>query len=141
VVGVEPWGPAIELARQRVQREGLEERVELREQSGEQLTDEEAFDLAWIPGAFVGERAVGGVVARVHQALRRGGFLLFPVLRATTDPLAACLSRLRTTLFGGRSTTPEEVTTLLTEHGFTGVRELGARPMALTTMIVAQRAP
>ena len=48
VVGIDPWSPSIAIARQNVQQAGLVEQIELREESAENLTDANAFDLGWV---------------------------------------------------------------------------------------------
>jgi 2-polyprenyl-3-methyl-5-hydroxy-6-metoxy-1,4-benzoquinol methylase len=139
VVGIDPWGPALAVARERVRAAGLEERIELREQAGEDLTDTDAFDLAWIPGVFVPGRAVPAVVRRVHLALRPGGWLLFPVMRPHAEPLAGAIAQLRTAMFGGMVVAPETIERLLREEGFTEVRALPGPPTAVTALVVGRR--
>jgi len=46
VVGLDVWGPSLALARQNVAAAGLQDRVELREQSADELPDDRAFDLS-----------------------------------------------------------------------------------------------
>ena len=58
IVGVDPWQPSLRLARENVDRAGLGDRIELREQGGETLEDEAAFDLAWLATAFMPERLI-----------------------------------------------------------------------------------
>jgi SAM-dependent methyltransferase len=139
VVGIDQWAPALALARDRVRAAGLATRIELREQAGEELSDTDAFDLAWIPGAFVSEEASRALVQRIFRALRPGGWLLFAMVRSRHDPLTDALTRLRTSLFGGFVTTNENVEALLRQHGFIDVRTLPSRPTSLTAMVAARR--
>ena len=139
VVGIDPWEPALVIARRRVRDAGLEKRIELRREAAEQLTDVDAFDLAWIPGVFVPEGAVPAAVERVRRALRPGGWLLFPIMRADGDRLTAALARLRTAMFGGAVTTPESMVQLLRASGFVDVVALAGPPSALTSMIAGRR--
>lgn len=139
VVGIEPWAPSLALAHERVREAGLEARIELRNQAGQDLPDRDAFDLAWIPSVFIPEEVVPLIVQRVHRALRPGGWLLFPMMRAGGDALAASLTRLRAALFGGLVTTTEKVEALLREAGFVDVRTLPGAPTALTAMIAARK--
>jgi SAM-dependent methyltransferase len=138
VVGVDPWAPALALARQRVCAAGLDRRIELRQQAGEQLSDADLFDLAWIPSLFVPEAAVPEVVRRVHRALRPGGWLLFPMMRADGDGLTGSLARLRIAMFGGLPATPARVEQLLREHGFVDVRIMPPAA-ALSALAVGRR--
>jgi SAM-dependent methyltransferase len=141
VVGIDPWAPALEQARARVRAAGLEQRIDLRLQAGQDLEDREAFDLAWIPSLFVPASVLPAVVARVRAALRPGGWLLFPVVRPGSDPLRAALVRLRVAMFGGLDTTPGEAEALLRAQGLTSVRTLPNPPASAAAMIVARRAP
>ncbi len=49
VVGVDPWAPSLVLAREKVRAAALTDRIELRHQAAEDLTDVDSYDLAWIP--------------------------------------------------------------------------------------------
>jgi SAM-dependent methyltransferase len=122
-----------------VRAAGLAARIELREQTGDELSDTDAFDLAWVPGAFVSEEASRALVQRIFRALRPGGWLLFALVRSRHDPLTAALIRLRTSFFGGFVTTSESVEALLHQHGFADVRTLPSRPTSLTALVAARR--
>ncbi|EYD76308.1 hypothetical protein Rumeso_02118 [Rubellimicrobium mesophilum DSM 19309] len=141
VVGIEPLPQALALAREKVRAEGLESRIELREGRGEDLTDESRFDLAWVPSLFIPEAAVPRVLARVHAALRPGGWVLVPSVKPSTDPLATALVRLRVAGFGGLNGSPEVVEGLLRDAGFTGVATLPSPPASTGSMVVARKAP
>jgi hypothetical protein len=101
VVGIEPWPPALELARANVRAAGLDGRVELRAESGERLSDEARYDLGWIPSLFIAESVLDAVIAGVYRALRAGAWLILPVLRAEEGSLAGSVVRLRAALWGG----------------------------------------
>lgn len=140
VVGIDRWAPALALARHGVQAAGLAERIALREQGGEELPDIDAFDLAWIPGAFVSEAATQALIQRVHLALRPGGWLLFAMICAGGDSLAAAVARLRTAYFGGYVATNEAIALLLQRHGFADVRTLPRAAGSLGAVVAARRA-
>ena len=139
IVGIDRWAPALELARDRVQAAGLAERIALREQNGEELPDVEAFDLAWIPGAFVSEEATRTLIRSVHRALRPGGWLLFAIICSGDDTLEAAVARLRTAMFGGFVTTNETIEPLLSRQGFIDVRTLSPSPGSPSAVVAAQR--
>jgi SAM-dependent methyltransferase len=139
VVGVDPWAPALAIARENVAAAGLADRIELREQAGEDLTDIGAFDLAWIPSAFVPERSIAPLLSRVHRALRPGGWLLFPTLNAGGDPLVTALARFRTASFGGLLADTQQVEELLRSSRFAEARTLPSPPNAVMAMVVARR--
>ena len=140
VVGLDVWAPALALARGNVKSAGLEARVELREQSVQDLTDTQAFDLAWIPSAFIPGPVIPEAVHRVHRSLRPGGWVLFATVNPSADPLALSLARLRTVEWGARPWTPTEATRVLEESGFEDVVTLPSPPAALVAL-VAGRVP
>lgn len=139
IVGIDRWAPALALARERVQSAGLVDRIELREQSAEALDDSDAYTLAWLPGVFVSEEAVRGLIAHLHRALRPGGWLLIALFCSAHDPLTSALARLRTAMFGGFVTTEATVEALLKRQGFVDVRTLPRSPGSLGVMVAAQR--
>ncbi|HVG48237.1 MAG TPA: class I SAM-dependent methyltransferase [Rubellimicrobium sp.] len=140
VVGIEPLPQALELARGKVRAEGLEDRIELREGRGEDLRDEDRFDLAWVPSLFIPEPAVPRVLARVHAALRPGGWVLVPSVKPSEDPLATALVRLRVAGFGGMNGTPATVEGLLRAAGYAEVATLPGPPQATGAMVVGRKA-
>lgn len=139
VVGVDPSAASIALARDNIRAAGLADRIELREQGAESLSDEGRFDLAWIPGAFIPERALPSVVERTGRALRPGGWLLLAFASPGADPLAAALARLRTVLWGGTEAAPSEIEGLLARSGLVRVRTLPSPPGSAIAMVAGQR--
>jgi SAM-dependent methyltransferase len=138
VVGIDTWAPSLAIARRHVADAGLQDRIEFRQQSGADLQDEEAFDLAWIPAPFVPPAALGPLVARVHRALKRGGWLLFASAKPGED-LRGAVMRFRVAQFGGRPTTLDEVEKLLTASGFADVRALPGPPKDFKMVVAARR--
>jgi precorrin-6B methylase 2 len=136
VVGLEPWGPSLELARENVTAAGLQGRVEIREQAGEDVAVSESYDLAWIPGAFLPGRVIPILVARVLRALRPGGWLLFALPSTSDDALATALARFRTVMFGGEPVSAPEVEAQLAHAGFVETRTLSVR---VGTLVAARR--
>ena len=139
VVGLDVWGPSLALARKNVANAGLEKRIEIREQPGEELSEERAFDLAWIPAPFVPQHALGPLVERVSRALKPGGWLLFAAAKSGEDLRGAAL-RFRVALYGGAPSTQEEAERLLGEKGLIDVKALPSPPRDFK-LIVAGRAP
>ena len=139
IVGIDRWAPALALARDRVQAAGLAERIALREQNAEELPDVDAFDLAWIPGAFVSEEATPTLIRRIHRALRPGGWLLFAMFCSDDSGVAAAVARLRTAMFGGFVTTNENIERLLGRQGFVDVRTLPRSPGSSGAVVAARR--
>ncbi|MFO0564117.1 MAG: methyltransferase domain-containing protein [Polyangiaceae bacterium] len=139
VVGVDTWAPSLAVAHKNVADAGLGERIQLREQAGEALDDENAFDLAWIPAPFVPPHALGRLVERVHRSLKPGGWLLLASAKSGDDLRGAAL-RFRVALFGGRPTTQEEVERLLADKGFAQVKTLPSPPRDFKMVVAARRA-
>lgn len=121
VVGLDVAEAPLALARGNVVAEGLAERVDLRRGDATDLEDEAAFDLAWVPGPFLGREAVPRVLAAVHRALRPGGWVLFGRYAGPDDPLAAELLALRVVRSGGCPWSTAEVEDLLLAAGFAEV--------------------
>lgn len=80
VVGLDVFDVPLALARGNVARAGLAERIELRQLALEDLRDEAAFDLAWVPACFFAPSSVPAALARAHAALALGGWVLLPTL-------------------------------------------------------------
>lgn len=139
VVGVDLWAPSLVIARERVRAAALTDRIELRQQAAEDLADVDAFDLAWIPSAFIPERCIAAIVERVYRALRPGGWLLFAMVSSGSDPLAGSYDRLRTAMWGGALLAPAEVQTMLERTGYVAVQVLPAPPSATVAMIAGRR--
>jgi SAM-dependent methyltransferase len=141
ITGIEPWPPSIAMARSRIAAEGLNDRILLREQSGENLTDSEAFDLAWLPSVFISEPALSSILQKVRVALRTGGWLLFPMTKPGADQLATALATLRTAMFGGFIATPEAAEALMRKHGFVEVHTFPSAAASTTCLVVGRREP
>lgn len=139
VVGLDVWGPSLALARKNVADAGLGDRVEVREQPAEELGEEGAFDLAWLPAPFMAPTALGGIVDRVHASLKPGGWLLFAAAKPGDDLRGAAL-RYRVALYGGAPGTQGEIEALLTARGLTEVKTLPGPPKDFKIIVAARRA-
>ena len=138
VVGIDPLPRAIELAAATVASHGLAERVQLRCQGVEDLADEEAFDLAWLPLPFIPPAAVREGLPRVLRALRPGGWLLLPA--AAVEPGASGeIARWQVHLFGGTLLSDDERTELLRAAGFESPTPLSTPPGPLPPLLAARR--
>jgi SAM-dependent methyltransferase len=136
VVGVDVLSPALALARENVDRAGLGDRIELREQRGEDLPDESTFDLAWLPAPFIPAAALPALVTRVHRALKPGGWLLFASARASED-LRGSILRMRVAHFGGAPSTETGARELLS--AFADVRVLPGPPKDFKMVVAARK--
>lgn len=139
VVGIDPWGPALALAREQVAAAGLQERVDLRQGVVEAFGDVDEYDLAWVPSFFVPSAVLEAAVARVHDALRPGGWVTLGLYARPGDPFRDALADLRTVRQGGALVTPEEMTSLLERAGFADVAVHFDAAWALPIVFVAGR--
>jgi precorrin-6B methylase 2 len=121
IVGVDPWEPALALARENLAKSGVAERIELRSQSAEHLDDVATFTLAWLPGPFIGAATADRVLERIHCALAPGGWLIFGINVPAPDPLEEALATLRNVRSGGHPWTPREAEERLRASDFQGV--------------------
>jgi precorrin-6B methylase 2 len=141
VVGIDPWQPSLALARENVDRAGLRDRIELREQGAEHLNDEAAFDLVWVPIPFIPEPVIRKVYERAQRALRPGGWMLISAANPNVDPQSAALWRLRSTLFGNSQTDSGSAEKLLRDVGLVEVHTLPSPPGGFIALVAARRGP
>jgi precorrin-6B methylase 2 len=139
VVGVDPWGPAITIGWRNVESAGLAGQIDLREAAAEDLSDTDAFDLAWIPSLFISPQSINRIIERVARSLRPGGWLLFAAINPSSEPLAAAINSFRATLWGGSVLDADAVATLLTNSGLVDVRLLPSSPAATVAFAVGRR--
>jgi SAM-dependent methyltransferase len=109
VVGIDPWKPALALARQNLVQSGLAERIEFRSQRVEQLDEASAYTLAWIPGPFIGAKAGDRALPLIDRALKPGGWLIFGLNAPLPGPLEEAIASLRVVRWGGHAWKPPEV--------------------------------
>jgi predicted O-methyltransferase YrrM len=120
-VGLEPASAPLALARSNVAAAGLRDRVELRNRRVEELADEAAFDVAWLPASFLPAATYATAPANVHRALRPGGLLLTGALDPSGDAAEAAVTRLRIVLWGGGRLSRAEVVTMIEAAGYVDV--------------------
>jgi precorrin-6B methylase 2 len=139
VVGIDPWELALEVAGRNVDEAGLAERIELRRQRIEELEDEEAFDLVFLAGPFLGPAVVDAACERALAALKHGGWALFAMFRGTDD-LDTALARLRTARSGGAVLDAADAERRLTSADFADVRTFAAE-LGIPSQVVVGRRP
>lgn len=135
ITGIDVWQPSLQLARANVAAAGLADRITLREQAAQALTDERAFDVVWMPLIFLPERIVPAAMERAFHALEPGGWMVLGFADwEHPDPQLRAFWRLRTTQFGGPPWSMDRVASTLAERGFTEVRKLCTPPNAPVAM-------
>ena len=138
IVGVDPWEPALALARENLAKSGVAERIELRSQCAEHLDDVATFTLAWVPGPFIGAAIADRALERIHRALAPGGWLIFGINVTPPGPLEEALTALRNVRSGGYSWTPREVEERLRASDFQKVESFSPGDPIL--LVIGRRA-
>jgi SAM-dependent methyltransferase len=126
-VGLDPFEPALALARRNRAQSDVAERIEFRSQRVEQLEETATVNVAWLPGPFIAREALDQALGSLHRALVPGGWLIFGLYGAPEDPLEDALVKLRITRSGGHPWTPEEVEEHLRRHDFTDIDAFSPR--------------
>ena len=73
VVGIDPWEPALAIARESVAAAGLEDRITLRADAIQEFEDDDGFDLAWLPSFVIPEAVLDEAIERIFAVTRPGG--------------------------------------------------------------------
>jgi ubiquinone/menaquinone biosynthesis C-methylase UbiE len=124
VVGIDPWEPALSLARANVAREGLEARITLHALPIEAFSDDDGFDVVWLPSFFIPDAVIDDALHRVRDFLRPDGCLVAGVVEGPADPLAGAVDALITVRSGGAVLEPEQMIARMRSAGYDHVREL-----------------
>jgi len=131
VVGIDPWEPALRIARRNVAESDAKERIDLRPQGVEQLQDTAEFALAWLPAPFIPAEVVKASLEHINRALMPGGWLVAGLYSSDSTPLATALSQLRTVRSGGYPWTASEIEERLRAAGFEAVEAVSPAPFIL----------
>jgi 2-polyprenyl-3-methyl-5-hydroxy-6-metoxy-1,4-benzoquinol methylase len=137
VVGLDTFDAPLALARENVARANLGRRIELRKAGVEDLRDEEAFELAWLPSFFIPNPWMETAVSRIRASLRPGGWVIVAVLGGA-DERQRAVAGLLTDLWGGPALSVAMVQALLQGAGFSTVRVLSG-PLWAPSLVAAQR--
>jgi 2-polyprenyl-3-methyl-5-hydroxy-6-metoxy-1,4-benzoquinol methylase len=137
VVGLDTFDAPLALARECIARANLGERVELRKAGVEDLRDEEAFELAWLPSFFIPSPVMETAVSRIRTSLRPGGWVIVALLGGA-DERQRAVAGLLTDLWGGQVFSVASVQALLQAAGFSTLRVLPG-PLWAPSLLAAQR--
>ncbi len=135
-VGVDISAPMVTEARVQVAAAGLGDRAEIREQSVAAIEDVDAFDLLWVPQAFLPESVLAEALPRLHRAARRGAALVMAISTNSDTGVSGAVTDLRNLMTGGGTLSPQAAATMLQAAGFSEV-EIVVLPAG--TVMVAHR--
>jgi SAM-dependent methyltransferase len=139
VVGLDPFETALQLARRNVAKANLADRIDLRLEPVQDLTDENCYDLAWVPVMFLPADVAARGVHQVRAALRPGGWVILGSLAAEGDGLQPTVLRLVSVLFGSGRLLPDHAAEMLGAAEYESIRVLPAAPGVPIRMIIARR--
>jgi SAM-dependent methyltransferase len=139
VVGIDPFETSLTLARRNVAEAGLADRIELRPQRVQDLSDDRCYDLAWVPVMFLPADVAARGLHRVRTALRPGGWAVLGSLAVEGSEIQPAILRLVSLLYGSGRLSPEHASTMLTAAGFENVLALPAMPGVPQRTIVGRR--
>jgi precorrin-6B methylase 2 len=135
VVGLDPWEPALAIARTNVAEAGLESRITLLATAIQDFDDPDGFDLVWLPSFFIPESVLDRAIERIHVLLRPSGTLFVGTTQTDEQSLNAAVDDLRTVRSGGSVVSAADARARLERAAFVEIREpdLGVNvPLRLT---------
>ena len=124
-LGLDVLSQVLRLAREEVRYAGLEQQIELREQSVAELDESAVFDLAWVPQMFIPRLELEAGLQRVLGALRPGGGVIVP-----TNAPPGCADQMEQAVMvhaghvlGGGPIEVSEAQAMLLQAGYVDVRD------------------
>lgn len=125
VVGIDPWKPALAIARERVASASLDPRITLVEAAIGDFYDPDGFDLAWLPSFFIPEDVLDHAIERIHELLRPGAAIVVGVTFADeSNVLESVTDDLMTVRSGGSVLDAASAVHKLERAGFEGAHEV-----------------
>jgi hypothetical protein len=123
-VGIDISEVVLAVAAEDVAREGLADRIQLREQSVVDLSDVGAFDLIWLPQPFLPQPVLEQALPPLRRAMRPGGALVMPINTNTASGPVGAVTELRNLMSGGGTISGPTAEQLLIAAGFADPRVL-----------------
>jgi hypothetical protein len=118
-VGIDVLPEVLRLASAELTGLGLSDRVELRLESVSEVSDVEAFDLAWLPQPFIPRGAFQDGIPHVYRALRPDRWVVVPLATsAAADPFELAVFAHTAHMLGGGPIRVDEAEGLLAAAGF-----------------------
>ena len=130
VLGIDILDRALALARHTIAASGADTRVTVRKQDVAEFSDDDGFDLAWLPAPFIPQPSLHAGLPRVVAALRPGGWLMVAHGKFEGTPVQNALTRLKTIAYGGTPLGEEAASRLLRDAALTSVRQVLTPPGA-----------
>jgi SAM-dependent methyltransferase len=124
VVGLDPWEPALAIARRSIADAGLGSRITLSPIPVERFHDQEGFDVVWLPSFFIPELALDAALNSIRGSTRPGGVVVVGTRPESDDGLASAIDDLMTVRSGGTPLTAAAAIARLERTGFVDVREI-----------------
>lgn len=137
-VGLDVLPTALRLARDRVRAAGVADRVELRPCDVAELTDRDAYDVAWLPAVFIAPATVQAALPRLRDAVKPGGVMIFGLPGYHGATRSDAITAWRVVSDGGTPWSAADMAQAATTAGFTDVQEVPALPGS-ATFLVARR--
>lgn len=117
----EPSTIPFQLAEQNVATSPYKNRINLRQQSIQEITDQHLFDVAWVAQRFImDEHLIPGLTA-IHSALKPGGQIIVSTFFTAHKNIASCVKNFSDSLYAELRSIPE-ITTLLHNAGFIEIK-------------------
>jgi precorrin-6B methylase 2 len=138
-VGLEPQDASLTEAHKNIAEVGFTDRIELRKERIEDLTDKDVFNLVYFPQAFMSDGVVKLGLQNIWGSLRPGGWIVVQTIAVPGMELPAALSRLRDTLMGGNARIPSQLQAMLSDAGFISISTIPSSMVATFNFITGQR--
>jgi len=100
------------------------------------IEDADAFDLLWVPQAFLPEPVLAEELPRLHRAARRRAGLVMAISTNSDTGVSGAVTDLRNLMTGGGTLSPQAASTMLQTAGFSGVETVVS---SAGTVMVARR--
>lgn len=130
VVGIDILERVLDLARKELAgaEPDVADRISLRSLDVVDLTEQAAYDLAWLPAPFLAEAALNVALPRLRDALRPGGWIVVGTNPAAPDPLRQAVAGWNAVRNGGNSYDTDRMTRTLTASGLEEARQFPTVP-------------
>jgi SAM-dependent methyltransferase len=139
IVGLDVLPTALEIAGTQIAVAEMRDAIELRLQSVADMTDVNAFDLAWMPQMFIAREELDAGLERVWTALRPGGWMILALAGDGDGGRIGAYHALFATTLGGGSMGVQEGIGLLKRQRYSSV--MCSDALHPQPLLLAQRTP